>query len=84
MVKRQILFYIANALNPAKNVTVNIKDELNKVSLAIVDDDNLPLAIGKRGTNVILASRLTKYRIEVKTISQINEEGNKQSEFDGE
>ena len=76
--------FIANALNPAKNVTVNIKDELNKVSLAIVDDDNLPLAIGKRGTNVILASRLTKYRIEVKTISQINEEGNKQSEVDGE
>ena len=69
--------YIANALAPAKNVIVNIIDEENKEALAIVDDDNLSLAIGKKGTNVRLASKLTKYKIEVKTLSQINQEGNK-------
>lgn len=68
--------FIANALSPAKNVTVNIISEEDKIALAIVDEDNLPLAIGKKGSNVILASRLTKYKINVKTLSQINEEGN--------
>ncbi len=68
--------FIANALAPAKNVTVNILSEENKESLAIVNEDNLPLAIGKKGSNVILASRLTKYKINVKTLTQINEEGN--------
>ncbi|NLA33024.1 MAG: transcription termination/antitermination protein NusA [Mollicutes bacterium] len=68
--------FIANALAPAKNVTVNIISEEDKESLAIVNDENLPLAIGKKGSNVILASRLTKYKINVKTLTQINEEGN--------
>ena len=40
-------------------------------------EDQLSLAIGKKGTNVKLASRLTKYKIEVKTLNQINEDGNK-------
>ena len=39
--------------------------------------ENLSLAIGRKGTNIKLASRLTKYKIEVKTLRQINEEGNK-------
>ncbi len=69
--------FIASALSPAKNVTVNIIDNVKKEALAIVGDDNLSLAIGKKGSNIKLASRLTKYKIEVKTLSQINEEGNK-------
>lgn len=69
--------FIANALSPAKNVTVNIIDPMKKEALAIVSDDNLSLAIGKKGSNIKLASRLTKYKIEVKTLAQINEEGNK-------
>ena len=68
--------FITNALSPAKNVDVTIKDEKNHDALAIVDDDNLPLAIGKKGSNVRLASKLTRYRIDVKTISQITEEAN--------
>lgn len=76
--------FIANALSPAKNITVNILDEAQKLSLAIVDEDNLPLAIGKKGTNVILASRLTKYKITVKTLAQINDEGNKNTTESGE
>ena len=69
--------FIANSLSPAKNVIVNILDEMKKEALAIVTDDNLSLAIGKKGSNIRLASKLTKYKLEIKTLSQINEEGNK-------
>ena len=51
--------------------------EVKKEALAIVTDDNLSLAIGKKGSNIRLASKLTKYKLEIKTLSQINEEGNK-------
>ena len=70
--------FIKNALSPAKNAIVNILDEKKKEALAILDDDNFSLAIGKKGNNVKLASRLTKYKISVKTLSQINEEGNQE------
>lgn len=69
--------FIANALSPAKNVTVNIIDPMKKEALAIVADDNLSLAIGKKGSNIKLASRLTKYKIEIKSLAQINAEGNR-------
>ena len=69
--------YISNALNPAKGVIVNIVDPMEKTALAIVNDENLALAIGKKGVNIKLASRLTKYNISVKTLEQLNEEGNK-------
>jgi N utilization substance protein A len=69
--------FIKNALSPAKDVIVNITDPVKKEALAIVNDENLSLAIGKKGSNIKLASRLTKYKIEVKTINQLNEEGNK-------
>ncbi len=68
--------FITNALSPAKNANVSITSEKDKTALAIVDDENLPLAIGKKGSNVKLASKLTKYKIDVKTISQITEEVN--------
>ena len=71
--------FIANALSPAKNVIVNITDEVKKEALAIVDDENLSLAIGKKGNNVKLATKLTHYKIEVKTLKQLNEEGNKEA-----
>ena len=69
--------FIQNALAPAKNIIVNILDETKKEALAIVPEDQVSLASGKKGTNVKLASRLTKYKIEVKTLNQINEDGNK-------
>ena len=70
--------FIANALSPAQNVIVNIiSDDKEKVALAIVPDDELSKAIGKKAINIKLASRLTKYRIEIKTMTQIQEEGNK-------
>lgn len=68
--------YIKNALSPAKDAIVTITDPMKKEALAIVNDENLSLAIGKKGTNIKLASKLTKYKVEVKTLNQVNEEGN--------
>lgn len=69
--------YIKKALTPAKNAIVNITDPVKKEALAVVSNEELPLAIGKVGNNIRLASRLTKYKINVKTMEQINAEGNK-------
>lgn len=67
--------FIANALSPAKNVRVFIVDEKNKEALVVVDEDNLSLAIGKKGLNVRLASRLTHYKLDIKTLDQVKESG---------
>lgn len=69
--------YIKKALTPAKNAIVNILDSMKKEALAVVSNEELPLAIGKSGNNIRLASRLTKYKINIKTMEQINAEGNK-------
>ena len=66
--------FIANALSPAKEVKVSIKDEAKKEALALVNEKNLSLAIGKKGQNVKLASRLTHYKIEVKNEDTVIEE----------
>ena len=68
--------FIANALSPAKNLNVSITDEKKKEALVIADDENLSLAIGKKGINIKLASRLTKYTINIKTLADINNEIN--------
>ncbi|MDD2181365.1 MAG: transcription termination factor NusA [Bacilli bacterium] len=67
--------FISNALSPAKDVRVFITDETNKNAMVVVNDENLPLAIGKKGANVRLAARLTHYRIDIKTYEQAAEEG---------
>ena len=69
--------YIKSALSPAKNAIVSIVDAAKKEALAVVDEKELPLAIGKSGNNIRLASKLTKYKINVKTMQEINEEGNR-------
>lgn len=66
--------FIANALSPAKNLIVKIMDEKKKEALVIVDDKNSSLAIGKKGQNVKLASRLTRYKIEIKNVSEVSED----------
>ena len=68
--------FIANALSPAKNLNVSITDEKKKEALVIADDENLSLAIGKKGINIKLASRLTKYTINIKTLDDINKQIN--------
>ena len=65
--------FIQNALSPAKDVEVRITDEKNREALAIVNEENSSLAIGKKGQNVKLASRLTKYKIIIKKAGEVDE-----------
>ncbi|MEG0994641.1 MAG: transcription termination factor NusA [Bacilli bacterium] len=67
--------FIANALSPAKNLKVAITDPKRQEALVIADDDNFSLAIGKKGQNAKLASRLTHYRIDIKSFAQASEMG---------
>lgn len=67
--------FIESALSPAKNLHVLIMDEKKKEAMVVVDQENLSLAIGRKGINVKLAARLTHYRIDVKTYEQAREEG---------
>ncbi|MBD3248137.1 transcription termination/antitermination protein NusA [Candidatus Falkowbacteria bacterium] len=56
--------FIANALSPAKILSVEL-DEEEKTALVKVAADQLSLAIGKRGQNVRLAARLTGWKIDI-------------------
>lgn len=67
--------FIKNALSPAKDVNVIIMDPKENLALAVADGEQLSLAIGKKGQNVKLAARLTKYRIDVKTSEELKNSG---------
>jgi N utilization substance protein A len=59
--------FVSNSLNPAKVNRVHVVDSENKVLEVVVDDEQLSLAIGKKGQNVRLASRLVGWRIDIKS-----------------
>ena len=61
--------FVVNAIAPA-DVTRVIMDEENRTMELIVPDDQLSLAIGKKGQNVRLASQLTGWRIDIHSESQ--------------
>ena len=67
--------FIENALSPAKDIRVMITDPKKQEAMVIADGDNFSLAIGKRGQNAKLASRLTHYKIDIKTTEQAREDG---------
>ncbi len=60
--------YIANALSPAKVSDVKVQDK--NTAIISVTEDQLSLAIGKDGRNVRLASNLTGWKIDIKTINE--------------
>lgn len=62
--------HIANALSPAKVIDVTLNEE-NKFAQIVVDDNQLSLAIGKEGQNVRLAAKLTGWKIDIKSKSQV-------------
>ncbi len=64
--------YIASALNPARVVNVSVREN-EKAALVVVPDNQLSLAIGKEGQNVRLAAKLTGWKIDIKSQSQILE-----------
>jgi N utilization substance protein A len=59
--------FVTNSLNPAKINRVQILDTENRVLEVVVDDEQLSLAIGKKGQNVRLASRLCGWKIDIKS-----------------
>ena len=68
--------FIKNAMTPAKDVIVSIPDSEVREALVIVNEQNLSQAIGKKGMNIKLASKLTKYHLEIKTMEEIQKAGN--------
>ncbi len=67
--------FIENALSPAKELTVAITDPKKQEAMVIADGDNFSLAIGKKGQNARLASKLTHYKIDIKSTDQAREAG---------
>ncbi len=65
--------FVCRALAPAKVAKIIIDDEDHAMEV-VVPDDQLSLAIGKKGQNVRLASRLTSWRIDVCSESEAEEE----------
>jgi len=68
--------FISGALSPAKVLDTEI-DKVNKVARVLVEDDQLSLAIGKRGQNVRLASRLTGWNIDIRSKAEAKEKKRK-------
>ena len=64
--------YVCSALSPAQVSKVIIDEETNSMDV-IVPDDQLSLAIGRRGQNVRLAVQLTNWKIDIKSESKMRE-----------
>jgi len=64
--------YIANALNPARIISVFV-NEREKAARVIAPDNQLSLAIGREGQNARLAAKLTGWKIDIKSQSQAEE-----------
>jgi N utilization substance protein A len=65
--------YIASSLSPATVLAVDINEE-EMASKVVVPDNQLSLAIGKDGQNARLAAKLTGWKIDIKSETQIKEE----------
>jgi N utilization substance protein A len=65
--------FIANALSPAKVVSVYLNEE-EKTAKVVVPDRSLSLAIGREGQNARLAAKLTGWRIDIRSETEAAEE----------
>ena len=70
--------FIVNALQPAEVVKVVLDEESSRIEV-VVPDDQLSLAIGRRGQNVRLASQLTGWDIDI--LTEAEESERRQKEF---
>ncbi len=59
--------FVANALSPAKVISVTVIDPQARAARVVVPDFQLSLAIGKEGQNARLAARLTGWRIDIRS-----------------
>lgn len=64
--------YVASALNPARVISVYVAEK-EKAARVVVPDNQLSLAIGKEGQNARLAAKLTGWKIDIKSQSQIEQ-----------
>ncbi len=64
--------FVASSLSPAKVVAVEVWED-EKIARVIVPDHQLSLAIGKEGQNARLAAKLTGWKIDIKSESQMAE-----------
>ncbi|MGE5613161.1 MAG: transcription termination factor NusA [Bacillota bacterium] len=64
--------YISSSLSPAKVIRVDVNEE-ERAARVIVPDFQLSLAIGKEGQNARLAAKLTGWKIDIKSESQLRE-----------
>ncbi len=71
--------FIVNALQPAEVAKVVLDEEAERIEV-VVPDDQLSLAIGRRGQNVRLASQLTGWDIDIMT--ELEESERRQAEFE--
>ncbi len=62
--------FIKDSLAPAEVVSVKLSDDGSKSCTVLVDDDQLSLAIGKKGQNARLVARLTGYKIDIKSAAE--------------
>jgi len=65
--------FVAKSLSPARVREVLLDDEQREATV-VVPDDQLSLAIGKDGQNARLANRLTGWKIDIKSETEMNEE----------
>jgi N utilization substance protein A len=68
--------FACNALAPARVSKVYINEEDTSMEI-VVNDDQLSLAIGKKGQNVRLASRLTGWKIDIKSEAEVEKTSRK-------
>jgi N utilization substance protein A len=75
--------YITRALSPAKITALEV-DEENKTAIAYMKPDQISMAIGKNGSNIKLADKLTGYEIDVTRENAVGEEDIELQEFSDE
>jgi len=73
--------YIANALSPAQVLSVDLNEE-EKTASVVVPEKMLSLAIGKEGQNARLAAKLTGWRIDIRSATTPDMEGDEGDEMD--
>jgi len=66
--------FVANALSPAKVVSVSVVDPNARAARVVVPDFQLSLAIGKEGQNARLAARLTGWRIDIRSDNEATQD----------
>ena len=79
--------FVKNALNPAEVLSVDIiENEEERVARVVVNEDQLSLAIGKKGQNSRLAAKLCGIKIDIHTAESYEDDQNEyeEDEIEGE